>query len=105
MRHFAMRLPNLTSAFTCRLIVAIAACAVSTAPLHAADIRADNIGGVRGSGWPRSVVLEGKIETGDYDKLKSIYGERGIIEFHLGSEFVNELSLASPGGDLAEAMK
>jgi hypothetical protein len=105
MQRFAMRLPNLTSAFTCRLTLAIAMCAGSAASLHAADIRADNIGGAPGSGWPRSVVLEGKIEAGDYEKLKSLYGERGHNEFSLGSPNVNELSLASSGGDLAEAMK
>jgi hypothetical protein len=96
--------------FVCRLIAAIAVVAASTAPLYAADIRADIIGGgTRGSGGkmlgPRNVVLEGKIEAGDYDKLRNMYGERGHSEFSLGLSIVNELSLASPGGDVAEAMK
>ena len=54
---------------------------------------------------PRTIVLEGKIEAGDYEKLKSLYAERGHHEFDLGLSYANELSLASPGGDLAEAMK
>jgi hypothetical protein len=96
--------------YFCRLIVAIAVIYGGAAPLHAADIRADIIGGgLRGPGGvmlgPRSVVLEGKIETGDYDRLRDIYGERGRSEFFLGLPTVNELSLASPGGDLVEAMK
>jgi hypothetical protein len=53
----------------------------------------------------RSVIVEGKIEAGDYDKPRSIYGERGQTEFSLGLPEVKVLSLASPGGDLAEAMK
>jgi hypothetical protein len=77
-----------------RLIVAFAAFAICIAPLHAADITG-----------ARTVVLEGKIEAGDYDKLKSLYGERGHHEFDLGLSYANELSLASPGGDLTEAMK
>jgi hypothetical protein len=93
-----------------RLIVALTVYAASCAHLNAADIRADIIGTpiVSRSGvkfGPRSVIVEGKIEAGDYDKLRSIYGERGQSEFSLGVLDVNVLSLASPGGDLAEAMK
>jgi hypothetical protein len=93
-----------------RLIIALTVYAVSCAHLHAADIRADIIGTpiVSRSGvklGPRSVIVEGKIEAGDYDKLRSIYGERGQNEFSLGLPEVKVLSLASPGGDLAEAMK
>jgi hypothetical protein len=93
-----------------RLIIALAVYAASCAHLHAADIRADIIGTpiVSRSGvklGPRSVIVEGKIEAGDYDKLRSIYGERGQSEFSLGLPEVDVLSLASPGGDLAEAMK
>jgi hypothetical protein len=88
----------------------MAASVANPAPLYAADIRADIIGTpiVSRSGvklGPRSVIVEGKIEAGDYDKLRSIYGERGQSEFSLGLSEVNVLSLASPGGDLAEAMK
>ncbi len=93
-----------------RLIIALTVYAASCAHLHAADIRADIIGtpivsrgGVKLG--PRSVIVEGKIEAGDYDKLRSIYGERGQSEFSLGLPEVYVLTLASPGGDLAEAMK
>jgi hypothetical protein len=79
-----------------RLVAAIAACALSIAPLHAADIRGDMENGV---------VLEGKIEAGDYDKLRSIYGENIKNQFYIGMPVANEIYLASPGGDLAEAMK
>ena len=42
------------------------------------------------------VVLEGKIEPGDFDKLRTfIFDGKGALEIYL----------ASPGGDLAEAMK
>lgn len=93
-----------------RLTIALTVYATSCAHLHAADIRADIIGTpiVSRSGvklGPRSVIVEGKIEAGDYDKLRSIYGERGRSEFSLGLPEVSVLSLASPGGDLAEAMK
>jgi hypothetical protein len=84
--------------------------AASCAHLHAADIRADYVGTpiVSRSGvkyGERTVIIEGKIEAGDYDKLRSIYGERGQSEFSLSMPEVKVLSLASPGGDLAEAMK
>jgi len=76
--------------------IAIATCSVRAGPLHAADIRGDmSIG----------VVLEGKIEAGDYNKLRSVYGEKRINQFYIGSDLANEIYLASPGGDLAEAMK
>ncbi|MHC2250001.1 COG3904 family protein [Bradyrhizobium elkanii] len=81
---------------TNQLIAAIAACAVSIAPLRAADIRGDMENGV---------VLEGKIEAGDYDKLRSAYGEKRTNQFYIGMPLANEIYLASPGGDLAEAMK
>jgi hypothetical protein len=79
-----------------RLMAAIAACAVSVAPLRAADIRGDMQNGV---------VLEGKIEAGDYNKLRSVYGEKSTNQFYIGMPGANEIYLASPGGDLAEAMK
>ena len=70
-----------------RLIATIAACVASAVPAHAAEITGDS----------DEVVLEGNIEAGDYDKL------RGFI---LKNEvYPGEIYLASPGGDLAEAMK
>jgi hypothetical protein len=45
---------------------------------------------------PKGAVLEGKIEAGDFAKFKS---------FILGGDPVVEIYLASPGGNLAEAMK
>lgn len=93
-----------------RLLIALTVYAASCTYLRAADIRADYIGTpiVSRSGvkyGERSVIIEGKIEAGDYDKLRSIYGERGQSEFSLSMSEVKVLSLASPGGDLAEAMK
>jgi hypothetical protein len=80
-----------------QLIAAIAACAVSIAPLRAADVRGD---------MEKGVVLEGTIEAGDYDKLRSVYGlENSTNQFYIGSPLANEIYLASPGGDLVEAMK
>jgi hypothetical protein len=76
-----------------RLISAIAACGLGALTVDAAEIRAD----------PRvpsfKVILEGRIEAGDFDKLRSFVfdDERGKGLF--------EIYLASPGGDLAEAMK
>jgi hypothetical protein len=45
---------------------------------------------------PKGAVLEGKIEAGDFAKFKS---------FILKGDHVVEIYLASPGGNLAEAMK
>lgn len=79
------------------LMAAILVCAVSVAPLGAADIRGDMRDGV---------VLEGKIEAGDYNKLRTAFGlEKSINQFYIGMPEANEIYLASPGGDLAEAMK
>ncbi len=50
------------------------------------------------------LVLEGKIEAGDYEKLRSAYRKK-TNEFYIGGDLANEIYLASPGGDLAEAMK
>jgi hypothetical protein len=60
---------------------------VSAAPLHAADIS-------RGFG-SSEVLLEGTIEAGDCRKLGSF-----VYEKEAGSIY-----LASPGGNLAEAME
>jgi hypothetical protein len=43
-----------------------------------------------------SVVLEGAIEAGDFDRFKN---------FVVGSGHIREIYLASPGGNLAEAIK
>ncbi len=89
------------------LIGAIAACAVSAVPLRAADIR--NMNGTvtngRATAGSFGLVLEGKIEAGDYDKLRSVYGEIRTNQFYIGAPGSNWFYLASPGGDLAEAMK
>ncbi len=47
------------------------------------------------------VILEGKIETGDYDKLIKIIDE----DCGEKDNCTSGIYLASPGGDLAEAMK
>lgn len=70
---------------SCRLMAAIAACAVNMTPLHAAEIKFGQGG----------AVLEGKIETGDYEKL------RDLIKVYL----YDSIYLASPGGNVAEAIK
>src|SRR5689334_12084567 len=89
------------------LIGAIAICAVGTVPLRAADIR--NMHGTMTNGRPTvgsyGLVMEGKIEAGDYDKLRSVYGDIRTNQFYIGSPGTNWFYLASPGGDLAEAMK
>ena len=86
---------------------AIEICAFSAVPLRAADIR--NMNGTvtngRATAGSFGLVLEGKIETGDYDKLRSIYGEIRTNQFYIGAPGSNWFYLASPGGDLAEAMK
>jgi len=70
-----------------RLMATIAACATSVASVHAADFR---------EGFIRSeVVLEGTIEAGDYDKLRTFVEENSPRSIYL----------ASPGGNLAEAIK
>jgi hypothetical protein len=75
------------SSYFCRVIAAIAACAVGAAMADAAEIKADRT--------REGVILEGKIEAGDFDKLRNFYFREGAIN----------IFLASPGGDLAEAMK
>lgn len=75
---------------TFRLIAAIAACVLGSATLDAAEIRADP------SRKGRGAVLEGKIEAGDFGKVRS---------FILDGDSADILYLASPGGNLAEAMK
>jgi hypothetical protein len=50
-------------------------------------------------------VLEGRIEKGDFEKLKNAYGDVRKNQFLIGSPGFNWLYLASPGGNLAEAIK
>jgi hypothetical protein len=78
-----------------RIVLAAALFGASIAPLQAADIRGD---------MDTGVVLEGKIEAGDYNKLRAAYENRKN-QFYIGADLANEIYLASPGGDLAEAMK
>jgi hypothetical protein len=64
---------------------------LSGATVDAAEIRVDP-----SSVGAAGTVLEGKIEAGDFDKFKS---------FILNGNNPVEIYLASPGGDLAEAIK
>jgi hypothetical protein len=67
------------------------ACLLGSATVSAAEIRVDP-----SSAATKGAVFEGKIEAGDFDKFKG---------FILNNEKTTELYLASPGGDLNEAMK
>ena len=68
------------------------ACVLWSGTVSAAEIRTDpaSYGGAAGA------VLEGAIRAGDFDRFKNFILERG-------NAF--QIYLASPGGDLAEAMK
>jgi len=70
-----------------RMVAAFAMCATSALPLDAAEIKL---------GPDLGVVIEGNIETGDYDKLLSFIKDNDIR---------NSIFLASPGGNVAEAIK
>jgi len=85
-RHYPPPL-RLRRAVSRRLIAAYAICAASAMPLHAAEIKV---------GSDFNVVIEGNIETGDYEKL------RKFIEHE---DYIDSIYLASPGGDVAEAIK
>src|ERR1700691_5626736 len=74
-----------------RAMALFAACILTSATASASDIRADpSVAAGMGA------VLEGKIESGDFEKFK---------KFVLGNDKIVEIYLASPGGDLAEALK
>lgn len=74
------------------LAVALAACWIASClPAFAADIRVDPSGGDG-----KAAVLEGKIEAGDFEKLR---------DFVLKGSGAQQIYLASPGGNLAEAIK
>jgi hypothetical protein len=68
-----------------------AACVLCSSTVSAADIRMGPSHGV-----VARAVLEGTIQAGDFDKFK---------KFILNGGNVVEIYLASPGGDLAEAIK
>jgi hypothetical protein len=74
-----------------RLMAVIFACVFGTATVAAAEIRMDS-----SFGTTKGIVLEGKIEAGDFDKFKN---------FILNGNNAVELYLASPGGNLGEAIK
>jgi hypothetical protein len=67
----------------------IAMTAIGPLPLKAAEVRVDPSDNGRGA------VLEGKIETGDFEKVRNFFF----------SEYPLQIYLASPGGNLAEAMR
>jgi hypothetical protein len=71
------------------LMVVFAAYVLSGANSQAADIRVD-------PSRKQGAVLEGRIESGDFDKLKN---------FLLDGPGATEIYLASPGGNLAEAIR
>ena len=74
-----------------RSAIIVVACVFGSTAVDAADIRVDP-----SRPATAGVVFEGKIEAGDFDKFKS---------FILNGANPVEIYLASPGGDLAEAMK
>lgn len=78
------------SRYLAKLGVLAVACVIGSISAEAADIRVDPSLGSSGA------VLEGKIEPGDFDKFRSFI-------FH-GKKVV-QIYLASPGGNLGEAMK
>ena len=82
--HPPLRLRGRKGRYFCRLIAAIAACGAVTA--DAADIR---------RGFNDELVLEGTISPGDCSKVKNL----------LHAEEARQIYLASPGGNLAEAME
>ena len=69
----------------------IACLLLGSAAVSAAEIRVDP-----SSAATKGAVFEGKIEAGDFEKFKG---------FILNNEKTTELYLASPGGDLNEAVK
>jgi hypothetical protein len=69
----------------------VVACIVAARRVDAAEIRLDP-----SREEPKGAVLEGKIEAGDFDKFK---------RFILNGDNVVEIYLASPGGNLGEAIK
>ncbi len=70
-----------------RLVATITTCIASAMPLNAAEVK---------TGFAFDVVLEGNIETGDCEKLRNFIKEGDKTE---------AIYLASPGGNVAEAIK
>lgn len=88
--HFqpvASRLSVILEACLRWLMASIALCVASVAPLKAADLRE---GAVLGE-----VVLEGTIEAGDYAKVEAFFEANPVRSVYL----------ASPGGNLIDAIK
>src|SRR5262249_10730318 len=73
------------------LIAVCAAWAIGSAASDAAEIRVDPSGG-----RVQRAILEGRIESGDFEKF---------IDFVFNRENAVEIYLASPGGNLGEAMR
>jgi len=69
----------------------VVACVLGIVTVNAAEIRMDP-----SLEAPKGAVLEGKIEAGDFDKFRT---------FILNGDNAVEIYLASPGGNLAEALK
>jgi hypothetical protein len=69
----------------------VVACVLGTVTVNAAEIRVDP-----SREAPKGAILEGKIEAGDFDKFK---------RFILNGDNAVEIYLASPGGNLGEAIK
>ena len=74
-----------------RLAFVLAGCVFGPAGLCAGEIRVDP-----SLNSPPGAVFEGRIQTGDFETVKN---------FIAGNNRVVEIYLASPGGDLAEAIK
>jgi len=80
-----------TSKGSLRTATVFVACVICAATAGASEIRLDP-----SSATATGAVLEGIIEAGDFDKFKN---------FKLTNQRVTEIYLASPGGDLADAME
>ena len=73
-----------------RLIVLFVAWAASSVTLEAAEIRMDPSGGS-----VARAVFEGKIEAGDFEKVRNFLNHNDSVELYL----------ASPGGNVGEALR
>src|SRR5262245_53350139 len=107
-RQSRFRVGRLLTRLTAPILTgALVACVIGVAPSRAADIR--NMYGTETNGKVTigsfGFVLEGRIEVGDYEKLRNAYGDIRKNQFLIGSPGFNWLYLASSGGDLAEAIK
>jgi hypothetical protein len=73
-----------------RLIAFFFACVLGTVTAHAAEIRLDPSGGA-----VARAVLEGTIDAGDFEKFRTFLEHDNVVEVYL----------ASPGGNLGEAIR